>query len=212
MGFRVTISIQRYLKVMTFIKLGKSKEEELDDKELVRRIVHEGEKEHLETIYEKYIDRIFRKCMTLTKDHDLAKDLTHDIMVKVLLNLSKFKGTAPFSLWVHSITYNFCMDYFRKQKKIPLAKYEEKHLENLPGDQSETIHQQLKELRLTELEEHFKHLRKEEQMILLMRYQDGMSIKQMAATLGLKEGAVKMRLKRSREHLSKSLKENNHET
>jgi len=130
---------------MTFIKLGKSKDVELDDNEVVRLIVEENQKQLLETLYERYINRIYRKCLTLTRDSNLAKDLTHDIMVKILLNLAKFKGQ-------------------------------------------------------------FGHLRKEEQMILLMRYQDGMSIRDIANVLEIKEGAVKMRLKRSRAQLSKRLK------
>ena len=191
---------------MTFIKRGNSKEVDLDDNELVRLIVEGGEKHLLEVIYERHINRIFRRCLTLTRDQDLAKDLTHDIMVKVLLNLSKFKGKANFSLWVNAISYNYCMDYFRKQKKLPTTNYEEIRVSDVYQDPLETELRELKELRLNQLEEHFEHLRKEEQMILLMRYQDGMSIKEIAAILGLKDGAVKMRLKRSREQLSKRLK------
>ena len=40
-----------------------------------------------------------------------------------------------------------------------------------------------------------------------MRYQDGLSIKNISTTLNLKEGAVKMRLKRSRERLAKLVKQ-----
>ncbi|MEM9820120.1 MAG: RNA polymerase sigma factor [Bacteroidota bacterium] len=191
---------------MTFIKLGKSKDTELEDNEVVRRIVEENQQDLLEILYERYVNRIYRKCLTLTREASLAKDLTHDIMVKVLLNLAKFKGNANFSLWVNVIAYNYCMDYFRKQKKKPISNYEVLPQSEALSDYAEIELRELKELQLTELEEQFGHLRKEDQMILLMRYQDGMSIKEMASLLGIKEGAVKMRLKRSRAQLSKRLK------
>jgi len=191
---------------MSFIKLGKTKERDIDDNELVRRIVQNGEKELLEDLYERYANLIFHKCISLTHDRDLSKDLTHDIMVKVLTNLSKFKGNSRFSLWVHAITYNFCMDYFRKQKKLPTVSFDAIEYQESASDNTELALKKLKEMRIEQLEHLFTKLRPDEKAILLMRYQDGLSIKEIAEALEKKEGAIKMRLKRSREKLSNLIK------
>lgn len=179
----------------------------LDDQEIVRKIVYEGDKELMEKLYNRYATKIYHKCISLTKDTNISKDLTHDILVKVFLNLSKYKGTASFSLWVHSITYNYCMDYFRKKKKLPITNVEEEAFNNISDDTEELELKKLKEFKLEQLEQLFEHLRPEEKVILLMRYQDGLSIKNISTTLNLKEGAVKMRLKRSRERLAKLVKQ-----
>ncbi len=191
---------------MTFIKIEKTEESVLDDQEIVRRIVHEGDKELMDELYNRYATKIYHKCISLTKDMNISKDLTHDILVKVFLNLSKYKGTASFSLWIHSITYNYCMDFFRKKKKLPVTSVEEEEFRNISDDKEELELKKLKEFKLEQLERLVEYLRPDDKVMLLMRYQDGLSIKNISATLNLKEGAVKMRLKRSRERLAKLVK------
>jgi len=44
-------------------------------------------------------------------------------------------------------------------------------------------------------------LREDEKMILLMKYQDGMSIKDIQGSLGVSESAIKMRIKRAKEKM-----------
>jgi len=44
-------------------------------------------------------------------------------------------------------------------------------------------------------------LREDEKMILLMKYQDGMSIKEIQVSLGVSESAIKMRIKRAKEKM-----------
>ena len=41
----------------------------------------------------------------------------------------------------------------------------------------------------------------------MMRYQDGLSVKEISDTLNVGESAVKMRLKRSRDHLAELINE-----
>ena len=69
----------------------------------------------------------------------------------------------------------------------------------------------LQELQLDQLEILFRQLKGDDKIILLMRYQDSMSVKQIAATLGIGESAVKMRLKRSRDRLAELLKSSQYE-
>jgi len=149
-------------------------------------------------LYDRYVDKVYRKCLLLTKDREISKDLTHDILIKVFLNLSKLKTITNFSLWVHSITYNHCIDYLRLKKKFKHEDYEEALFENITEEEIEREQQELKELRLSELEIVFEQLNQEERLILLMRYKDGLSIKAIAKALAVGESAVKMRLKRSR--------------
>jgi len=51
------------------------------------------------------------------KDNAKAEDFTHDIFLKLVLNLSSYKETAKFSTCLYSITYNYCIDQTRVSKK-----------------------------------------------------------------------------------------------
>jgi RNA polymerase sigma factor (sigma-70 family) len=95
----------------------KKKVRSLADEEIVELIMKSGNPEFFEEIYERYAKRIFSKCLSFSKDRTEAMDLAHDVLIKIYLNLSKYKKKAKFSTWIYAITYNFCVDYQVKKKK-----------------------------------------------------------------------------------------------
>jgi RNA polymerase sigma factor (sigma-70 family) len=173
---------------------------EVGDNELVVRIVV-GEKHLLSELYNRYSGKVYYKCLSITKNKEIAKDLSHDIFIKVFTNLEKFRGDADFSFWIYSITYNTTISYLKKSNKfkpIELTKTEEM----IDKGEEEMIRKTLLETRLEQLEELLKQLKPADRMVMLMRYQDDRSIKQISEVLGSKESAVKMRLKRIRDRMA----------
>jgi RNA polymerase sigma-70 factor (ECF subfamily) len=177
----------------------------LSDTEIVERVVHYGEQHLLEHLYDRYATKIFHKCLSLTKEREVAKDLSHDIIIKIFTSLAKFQGKSAFSLWVHSITYNHCMDYLRLQKRLQYTDYDERSFDYISEDTIELENKELEELQFSQLEHFLDILHPEERMILMMRYQDDMSVNEIAETLHLGLSAVKMRLKRGRDKLAKKI-------
>ncbi len=191
-----------------FFRQKKIAVESLTDEDVVERIVSKGEQQYLEVLYDRYSNKIYHKCLSLIKDAEASKDCTHDIIMRIFTNLVKFQGRSSFSLWVHSITYNYCMDYLQKRKRIIFNDYIAGEYDDLPDDGWELEWKQMKDLQLSQLEMVFQHLGADEQLILMMRYQDGMSVKDIAESLEIGESAVKMRLKRSRDHLAELINQN----
>ncbi len=181
--------------------------DDITDNDLIVLIVQEGRRELMHVIYDRYADKVYHKCISLSKDRVLSEDLMHDVMVKILANLSQFKGTSDFSFWVHSITYNYCMDYLRKKKKTHVTEILDYNtFDAIAEDEIEQENNILKELRLEQLARIFENLDSDEKGMLLMRYQEGLSIREIAEMLDISESAVKMRLKRSRDRLAELLK------
>ena len=199
---------------MAFLKSSKIDNIELSDNDLVQAIIDENDrtlKRNLqEALYDRYADRIFSKCYYMVKDRDIAKDLSHDIFVKVFINLTKFRGDSPFYGWIYAIAYNHCINHLEKSKRLKLDDFEAKSYE-IASDDTELEYKILKDIQLTQLEKLMGELPEAERMILLMRYQDGLSVKEVATMLNLGESAVKMRLKRSRDHLAELFKESGYE-
>jgi RNA polymerase sigma factor (sigma-70 family) len=192
---------------MAFFKPTKPVSEKLSDEEIVERVLKNGEQNLLEVLYDRYSAKIFHKCVSLIKDREASKDCTHDIMVKIFMNLVNFKGKSAFSLWVHSITYNYCMDYLQKRKRLEFNDLSETEYEHASGDEDDLANKILQDIKLTQLEIVFELLNSDEKILLLMRYQDGMAVKDIAESLGVGESAIKMRLKRSRDHLAELITE-----
>lgn len=138
---------------------------------------------------------MFSKCITLLKDEGQAEDAMQDIFIKVLVKLSKFAGKSKFSTWLYSITYNYCIDLIRKNKKGRLVEIED----DLPGfDNSEIEDKVLLEIEVERLAIILDKIPTMDKAILLMKYQDSMPIKVIAKTFEKTESAIKMQIKRAK--------------
>ena len=187
----------------------------LSDNELVTSILEfqnrNQVREYQHILYNRYVDRVYAKCISLITNSEIAKDLTHDIFVKVFINLNKFRNESPFFSWVFAITYNHCFNYLQKVKRIRIENLETYGID-YSIEEIEQSHNELHEIHLQQLEALITRIQESERIILFMRYWDGMSVKQIGEVLGIGESAVKMRIKRSRDHLADLLMKLNYDT
>ena len=63
-------------------KISRKNSNNPSDEEVIKLILKDGKKELLEILYERYSDKVFHKCLSITKDREVSKDLAHDILVK----------------------------------------------------------------------------------------------------------------------------------
>jgi RNA polymerase sigma-70 factor (ECF subfamily) len=194
---------------MVFVKNDSLTFRAFTDQELISSILAEPDRNQCrlmqEELYERYVDKVYFKCISIVKDTHLAQDLTHDILVKVLIRLKDFKGASPFYGWVSAITYNSCMTFLKhriRDRTIDLD-----HVDtDLAEEDIENENIELREIQLEQLEKIMDELHEKDRMILLMRYEDDLSIVEISQILDLGESAVKMRLKRSRDRLAELFK------
>lgn len=149
-------------------------------------------------LYDRYKDRVYHKCISFAKDRDDAQDMLHDIFLKTFSSLSKFSGRSSFSTWLYSITYNYCVDYARAKKKFPTQDIETSYEVNDKQDQANE--EELMGIRAERLANILSEIDPDHKAILLMKFQDGFSIKEIMAMTDLNESAVKMRIKRAKAH------------
>lgn len=168
-------------------------EKKLSDEELVSLFIDTQNNRYFEVIYDRYSDKIYRKCYSFVKDSAKSEDFMHDIFLKLLLNLANFKETAKFSTYIYSITYNYCIDHIRQSKK-----QQEVELEGDFEDDDLTW-AETKEMDAQRLSKTLEAISTEEKSLILMKYQDDLSIKEISDVMKLTESAVKMRLKRTKE-------------
>ena len=173
----------------------KPKIEDLSDDEIIALIINQKQSDYFQYLYLRYSPVVYNKCISLANDKDIAKDLTHDIFLKVFLNLSSFKGKSKFSTWLYSITYNFCIDFLKKERN-QIETVEE--IIDITDQEDEAYEKQLLEIKVDKLQQVLNSISIENKTILLMKYQDDYSIKEMQEMLGLSESAVKMRIKRAK--------------
>ncbi|RYU95322.1 RNA polymerase sigma factor [Emticicia agri] len=173
------------------------------DEELVRLYIETQRNLYFEELYDRYVDKVYRKCLSFVKNEAQAEDYTHDIFLRVVLKLGSFKEHAKFSTWLYSITYNYCMDQVRQVKRQAEVVLDENF--DLEDDAYDL---ELVEMQTQGLKKALQKIDADEKAILLMKYQDDFSIKEISETLKITESAVKMRLMRTKEKLKKIYAEN----
>ena len=183
----------------------------LTDEALVDGI-RAGQRDYFGILYDRYGGKVYHKCLSIVKDSSRAKDLTHDIFVLILTKLDTYQGKSALSFWIYAVTYNACMQYLRKAKRLRFDSLDADEQAPEIEDESERLLtvKRLADLQLDQLEALLDQLPAGEKLLLLMRYQDGMSVKQIAATLNIGQSAVKMRLKRTRDRLATRLNDLDH--
>jgi len=177
---------------------------QLTDEELVARIVKNNNPLLFGILYDRYAKMVYNKCYGFARSQDEAEDLTQDVFLQLFIKLKSFKGKSKFSTWLYSFTYNFCVNYVNRNKQrkmsdrsVPVEDSEHKLTEEVPDES-------LLELKAKKLEKALTLISAEDRSILLLKYQDGASIKELITLMEIGESAVKMRLKRAKERLMES--------
>ncbi|MEZ0485666.1 RNA polymerase sigma factor [Fibrella aquatica] len=170
----------------------------LSDEELVQLYISTQRNSYFEALYTRYCDKVFRKCLSFTKNRERAEDFTHDIFIRVATKLGSFREQAKFSTWLYSVTYNYCMDQLRspKQKEV-FSDDPYETLANYADDEDSDM----AEMEAQRLNQALDYLTPDERGLLMMKYQDDISIREIAEGQKLTESAVKMRLMRAKEKL-----------
>jgi RNA polymerase sigma factor (sigma-70 family) len=178
----------------------------ISDEEVIEAYLETQNSNYFNILYDRYSKKVFGKCYSLLKSEAKAEDAAQEIFVKVLLNLSKFSGKSKFSTWLYSITYNFCIDVIRKNKKNvgvlvdDMGIYGEKVVDEIEDSE-------LLEKNVFRLKEVLNILPAGDKAILLMKYQDEFSIKEICSIIDKSESAVKMKIKRAKEKFIRTYKE-----
>ncbi|MCC7246872.1 MAG: RNA polymerase sigma factor [Saprospiraceae bacterium] len=176
---------------------------EYTDSELIALFLREQNPNHFTLLYRRYAGKVFAKCISMLGDEGQARDATQDIFIKVTLNLSKFTEQSSFSTWLYSITYNYCIDLIRKRKKMPMV-FAEDMSKVSKETEVEIPDSVILEMETKRLEHVMEQLPPADKAILLMKYADDLSIKDISEVLDKTESAIKMQIMRAK-HKAQSI-------
>ena len=169
----------------------------VSDEGVIRQYFSDHPKQCFEILYKRYVNKVYRRCLSMVKDTRKAEDFTHDIFLKVFSKLDAFQERSNFSTWLYSIAFNYCADQIRLARRVPTIRMED----GIDYSIADTTDEQFYEEMIRLVNKAMEKMSINEKKLLHFKYDDGMSIANIARTCSLKESTVKMRLKRSREKL-----------
>lgn len=162
-------------------------------------LVQAGDSQAFASVYDLYIQKIYNFIFYKTLHQPLAEDLTSQTFLKAWKNIKQFQG-GNFSAWLYSIARNLVIDHFRAQKEFL-------NIDDCWDLQaSDDIFKEVdNRLKIEKIKTAFSQLNSKEREILILRFWQDLSFKEIALILQKNEGAVKMSFGRAVNALKKEM-------
>jgi RNA polymerase sigma-70 factor (ECF subfamily) len=68
-----------------------------------------------EDLYRKHYRRVYSICLRMTGSVAEAEDLTQEVFIQLNRKIGSFRGESAFTTWLHRLTVNQVLMYFRKR-------------------------------------------------------------------------------------------------
>jgi RNA polymerase sigma factor (sigma-70 family) len=172
------------------------------DEDIILRLQTEFEPKLFSVLIDRHRAIIRNKCLTYVKDKDAAEDLCQDILVKLYLKVGTFNRGSRFTTWLFSVIHNHCMDYLKKNRRVMHQEITEE-LSDEVGELLEFEEEPTKNISEDLLNGLLEQITPEGKLILLLKYKEKKTIKEIQTALNINESTVKMRLKRAKDKINR---------
>ena len=145
-------------------------------------------------LYERNFHQVYAYIARRVQDRSEAQDLTAHVFQQALANIGKFKWRgAPFVTWLYRIAANAIADQARKKSR-ELAETEGTTTTSVAAD-LEQVERRARLFRAVD------ELPEDQRKVILLRFGEEKSIREIASDLNRSEGAVKQLQFRGLENL-----------
>jgi len=149
--------------------------------------------------------RVYRVIFLLVRDRDTADTLTQECFLRAYLKRSSFRGECRIETWLLRIAVNLVRDHGRSRRAsfwkrlVGLDDGEDNGAEprQLPAPVPSAEHALLVREELEAVWKALSGLSPQQRAIFFLRYEEEMSLAQIADVLDLKTGSVKSQLARA---------------
>lgn len=186
----------------------------MEDEQILIKKAQKGEAEAFGELYDQYLPKIYRFVRVKVSQREEAEDLTHQAFLNAWKNIGQYSPQGhTFGTWLYRIARNVVTDHYRRTSTAQEIELKETILPaQIKIDTNPAPDELLDEhIRQDRIFRAIRHLKEGEQDVLIMRFIEDMSIKEVAEVLGKTESAVKVMqhraLKKAREALEREQKE-----
>ena len=175
---------------------------EKTDEELMA-LLADGRQQALADIVLRYQNDIFRFCLHYLKDVERARELAQETFIRVFVARARFDQARKFRPWILCIARNLCLNELKRKKAVAMESLEEfassaretsgeilRSADDCPDEQAMAAE------RKALLFEALNGLDNTAREVVVMRFFEKMSARDIAEVIGISEGAVRTRLHR----------------
>jgi RNA polymerase sigma-70 factor, ECF subfamily len=179
------------------------------DTSAIARGLRRRDPDLLDRLIEQYQHRLLRYLVYLAGNRELAEDLFQETWIRVLERGHQYDGKHEFSTWLYAVARNLTIDYLRKKSPLSLdgMMEDEDHAPFEPADPRpmawEVVQQHEQAGRISAA---LVSIPAEYRETVMLRFQEGLALDEIATVTGAPLGTVKSRLYRGLNMLMSRLK------
>jgi RNA polymerase sigma-70 factor, ECF subfamily len=141
-------------------------------------------------LYRRYVERVYGYCFYILGDHHDAEDATERAFLSALGAIDRFSDRgATFRAWLFRIAHNEVANALRRRRRHRTTTLDTAADPVAPGDPWTAV-EAADERRL--VREAISRLPRDRRQVLVLRFVDGLSSREVASVLGRSEGAVRV--------------------
>jgi RNA polymerase sigma-70 factor (ECF subfamily) len=167
----------------------------------------------LDRLIEQYQHRLLRYLVYLSGNRELAEDLFQETWIRVLERGHQYDGKHEFSTWLYAVARNLTIDYLRKKSPLSLDGINDGLMEDedrAPLEPADTRPLAWEVVQQREQAERINaalvSIPAEYREAVVLRFQEGLALDEIATVTGARLGTVKSRLYRGLNLLMSRLK------
>jgi RNA polymerase sigma-70 factor (ECF subfamily) len=163
-----------------------------------------GDSQAFASIYDAYVERVYRYIYFRITDDATAEDLTSQVFLKAWENLHRYESSGtPYLAWLYTIARNLVIDHYRTQKNT-VSIDDAIHL----AAQGPSLDDEVQgRFEIQEMRDALQFLTDEQQQVLILRFISGLSTEHVAEIMNKRQGAIRALQMRALQNLSKRLEE-----
>ena len=162
--------------------------EALDDRELIE--LAKEDRQAFGVLYERYLPKIYSYVYHRTGNSHDAEDLTAKVFQRALGHIGSYEDRGlPFQAWLYRIAHNLVANWHRDQGRRKIIALDDYVAHSLRSEAPDRLAEESQERE--QLMEAVRRLPEDRQQLLLLKFIEQMSNKQIGQIMGRTEGAVK---------------------
>lgn len=163
------------------------------ERKLIKKI-KKGNQQAFRTLYDSYVDYALRTAYAITRNNSDAADIVQETFIKVYRNIDSFDLKRPFKPWFYRILINESRRFLKKRSRAGVTASSDELLDYLHQSQFEVKSYDDLGIALENLPERTRTL-------LILKYLNAFTEKEIAEMLEMNVSTVKSRLYKARNDL-----------
>ena len=147
-----------------------------------------GDRMAFAELYDAHCDAVYRYVLYRVREPSDAEDLTSEVFTRAFANIHRYRWQGKsFLAWLYTIARNAVTD--RRRRERPTVDLDDAYG---VAEEGPTAHDRaVRGEQVDALRGAVKHLTTEQQEVLVLRFVENMSSRQVAKVLGKNEGAIR---------------------